>query len=350
MKDSKNIRANITSINDIKKIEEQPNVKYLNIDIMNPDLEVIYYLIDHGQKYSYSELIDDKKGYIYVPHEIFKHSMLFLLNIINHVPTSLTEIEIARYLYITIGKNIGYDINILPDKNEIFTLKNINIINNIWGSINITKATNISFCKLYLYLCRLMNIECKLITTGQIGYQKNMLTIDNTNIIVDITQDIPYIQAGFKTNNFPGYNDDIEIDKKIFYIQDSYSEHLIEKQLKHLDYSKDDIFKDILLNTQYIIKAETMKPIELGIIYDLIFTKYYPNQEISINNLYIQNMEQKEHFILITHNQKYYSYNYTQNSFVEIPKSEIEKNFAIKKIGTYLNEKVPLIINSQESY
>ena len=152
MKDSNQLRMNITSIDDIKKLKTNPHTKYLNIDILNPDLEVIYYLIDHGQNYSYSELINNNKGYIYVPHDIFKKAMTFILEIINNIPTNLTELEIARYLYITIGKNIGYDINILPDKNETFNLKNINIINNLWGSINITKGTNASFSKLYLYL------------------------------------------------------------------------------------------------------------------------------------------------------------------------------------------------------
>ena len=152
MKDSKQLRMNITSIDDIKKLEKNKDIKYLNIDIMNPDLEVIYYLIDHGQNYSYADLYDNQKGYIYVPYDVFKQSQLFILDIINHIPTTLNELEIARYLYITIGKNIGYDINILPDKNETFSLKNINIINNLWGSLNITKGTNASFCKLYLYL------------------------------------------------------------------------------------------------------------------------------------------------------------------------------------------------------
>ena len=350
MKDSKQLRMNITSMDDIKKLQSSQDVKYLNIDIQNPDLEVIYYLIDHGQNYSYSDLIDTKKGYIYVPYDIFKSAMLFILDIINHIPATLTELEIARYLYITIGKNIGYDINILPDKNETFNLKNISIINNIWGSIHQTKGTNISLTKLYLYLCRIMNIDCQLITVGKLGYQKNTLQIDTSNITVDITQDIPYIQAGFKTNNFPGYNDNLEIDKKISYINDKYNELIIEETLKNLDYSKNDIFQTILLKTQQIIKAETIKPIELGLIYDIIFTKYYPNHEININNLYIMNSTTKEHFILITYNKKYYSYNYSRNSFVEIPKEEIIKNIETKKIGTYLNEKIPYIIPTKESY
>lgn len=350
MKDSKQLRMNITSMADIKKLEQTKDVKYLNIDITSPDLEAIYYLIDHGQNYVYADLIDNARGYIYVPYDIFKQAMTFILDIINHIPATLDELEIARYLYITIGKNIGYDINILPDKNEIFSLKSINIINNLWGSIYTTKGTNTSFCKLYLYLCRIMSIDCKLIATSQLGYLKNVLTINNTNIVVDLTQDIPYIQAGFKTNHFTGYNDNLELDKKISYIKNTYNELIIEENFKHLDYTKNDIFQTILIKTGEIIKAERLKPIELGIIYDIIFSKYYPNHNISINNLYIQTPKNKEHFILITHENKHYSYNYTRNSFVEIPKDEINNNIENQKIGLYLNEKIPSIQIPQESY
>ena len=132
-----------------------------------------------------------------------------------------------------------------------------------------------------------MNIDCKLITTSKLGYLKNVLTIDNTDIIVDITQDIPFIQAGFKTKNFTGYNDNLELDKKISYIKDDYAEKKIESSLRNLDYRQKDLFKTILLKTQEIIGAGNLKPIELGTIYDLIFSKYCPNYNITINNLYI---------------------------------------------------------------
>ena len=66
--------------------------------------------------------------------------------------------------------------------------------------------------------------------------------------------------------------------------------------------------------------------------------------------IYIQNLYNKEHFILITNNKKYYSYNYARNSFVEIPKEELTKNLETKKIGTYLNEKIPFIVKPEESY
>ena len=343
MKDSSQIRMNIENMNDIKQLQENKTIKYINLNIENPNLEVIYYLIDHGQNYSYSEKIENQNGYIYVSHDIFKSSQLFILDIINSIPINLTELEIARYLYITIGKNLGYDINILPDKNETFNLQNINIINNIWGSLSLTKGTNSSFNKLYLYLCRLMNIDSKLISTNNLGYLKTNLTIDNTNITVDITQDIPFIQAGFKTKNFTGYNENRELDKKIFYIKDDYNDNKIEKTLCHIDYTNNNIFKLILLKTQEIIEAENLKPIELGIIYESVFNKYCPTFNISINNLYIRNFNKKEHFIFINHEDKFYSYNSTKNSFVEIDIEEIKNNIAKNKIGIYLNEEIPLL-------
>ena len=82
----------------------------------------------------------------------------------------------------------------------------------------------------------------------------------------------------------------------------------------------------------------------------IIFNKYCPNYEITINNLYINNSYHKEHFILITNHKKYYSYNYSRNSFVEIPKEELTKNIESKRIGMYLNEKIPFLLSQEESY
>ncbi len=329
-------------MDDIKKLKEASSVKYVNLDITNPDLEVIDYLIKNGQDYSYSDLVDNKNGYIYVSYEIFKDAELEILNIANGIDPNFNELEVARYIYIKLGKLLGYDINILPDKNETFNLKTINTINNIWGCMKNKKGTNVAFTKLYLYLCRIMNIDCEIIAISQLGYLKNVLKINNNTIITDITQDIPFIQANFKTKNFIGYNDNVELDQKIKYINESYNEELIERYLKNIDYSSEDILKEILVRTQRIINIDNIKPIELGIIYATIFEKYCPNNDISINNLFI-NDNNKEHFILISDSNKYYSYNYTKQSFMEISYDEIMKNIENKKIGVYLNEKIPII-------
>ena len=345
MKNSQAIMMNITNMDDIKELQKNKEIKYINLDIENPNLEVIYYLIKNGQDYSYAERIGDKNGYIYVPYEIFKQAELFILELINKVSITLTELELARFLYITIGKNIGYDINILPDKNETFNFKKISTINNIWGSIYYGKGTNYSLTKIYLYLCRFLNINCKLITTSQLGYQKNIITIQNRNIVVDITQDIPYIQGNFKTKNFLGYDDNIELDKKIGYIIDNYNEAKIEKELRNIDYSQENIISVILDKTSKIIDIKNIRAIELATIYKEIFNKYCPNYDVQIHNFYMNNNSEKEHFIIISYNETYYSFNYTKNKFVEIDEREIKKNIEDKKIGVYLNEKIPFMTN-----
>lgn len=333
---------------DIKILKNTPSIKYINLNITSPNLEVIYYLLENGQNYKYTEKINDKRGYIYVPFEVFKKSENFILEVINNIPSNLNKLELARYFYITIGKNIGYDINILPDKNETFNLETINTINNIWGSIYNTKGTNISFTKLYTYLCSLMKIECQLNNNN--NYYTNILNINNRKFEVDITKDIPYIQAGFKTKYFTGYDDNIDIDRKIFYVKDNYCEVKINEILKKIDYNNPDIFNIILLITSKLIKTTNLKPIELGMIYEIVFSKYLTNHKISINNLYIVNEEkQKEHFILISYNNKSYSYNYHKDSFVEISIDDIIKNINDKKIGIYNNEKVPFIINKEKT-
>ena len=351
MKDKSPVIMSISTMKDIQELKKSNNIKYLNIDITSPDLEVIYYLIENGKNYSYSDMLDGKRGYIYVSYDVFRESELLLLDIINNIPITLDELEISKYLYIKVGKILGYDINIFPDKNETFNLKEISTVNNIWGSINKRKGTNVSFTKVYLYLCRIMAIDCNLVSVNDEGYLQNSLSIKNKTIITDITKDIPFIEANFKTSHFLGYNDNLELDKKINYIKDNYSELKIEESLKNVEYNKDTTVIEILLKTQDIIKASEIKPIELGIIYDIIFKKFCPNYDIYINNLFINDTyNEKEHFVLICYSNKYYSFNYIRNSFVEISSEEIIKNIENNKIGIYENEIIPKISIKKEGY
>ena len=112
----------------------------------------------------------------------------------------------------------------------------------------------------------MMNINCEIVKVNNINYSKNLISIKEKQILTDITQDIPLIQAGFRTKNFIGYNDNIELDRKINYIKDTYNEEKIEYSLKNIDYSKEDAIENILLRTQQIININNIKPIELGII------------------------------------------------------------------------------------
>ena len=186
MKNDSKIIMDINTMEDIKVLRNTPSVKYLNLNITSPNLEVIYYLLENGKKYSYAEKIDDNRGYIYVPYEIFYKSQMFILDIINNIPTNLTKLEVARYFYITIGKNIGYDINILPEKNEVLNLEIINTINNIWGSIYNKKATNVinnNIKNIGITDCEVLNLD----------YKKALEYLNNQNKKLDlIFLDPPY--------------------------------------------------------------------------------------------------------------------------------------------------------------
>ena len=120
MNNNSKMIIDINNMEDIQKLKKGSSIKYINLNLTSPNLEVIYYLLENGQKFYYSEKIDNKQGFIYVPFEMFKKSQSFILDVINNIPPNLTKLEVARYFYITIGKNIGYDINTMNDKNETF--------------------------------------------------------------------------------------------------------------------------------------------------------------------------------------------------------------------------------------
>ena len=339
----------VKSIDDIEFLKST-KVKYLNVDILNTNNEVIKYLKENGSDYLYAESIDGKNGYIYVDYYTFFIGERLINSIITKIPKNLTKLEQAKYLYISLGQIVGYDINSVYEKNEKINLTEFNTINNIWGAISNYKATNQSYCKLYLYLCSLLDIKCEIITVNKSGYLCNKLLIDDNLFIVDLTKDIPFIEAGFKTRFFSNYNDEIELDKKIGYIKDDYNENKIEKVLqKTLNYD-DSFILNFLLKTQKIVKVEQMKPIELGIIYDFLFQKYCPNLNIFINNLYINNLNGKKNFILISCDNTHYSYNYNKQSFITIEEKELIYNIESETIGVYLNENLPISFKYREIY
>lgn len=342
------IILNIHNMDDINKLKNS-NIKYLNLDIEKIDNEVINFLKENGHNYLYSESIKDRNGYIYVDYETFFNGEKIINNIISSMPSNLNKLEIAKYLYVSLGKILGYDINIIPEKNEVFNLNRINTINNIWGALTNLKITNVSVCKIYLYLCSLFDIKCDIITISNKGFLCNKLTIDEKTLIVDLTNDIPFIEAGFKTRFFDKYNEELELDKKIGYINDEYNEIKIDKLLKNIDYNNDEFVFNFLLETQNVLEVYNIKPIELGIIYDMLFHKYCPSANININNLYLHNIyNNKEHFILISYKEYRYSYNYNKKTFMKINEKDLINNLENEKIGIYLNEEIPKINKYKE--
>ena len=325
---------------DIEKIKK--DTKYINIDITNCTHDVIEYFMNKGQKYLYSEIINNVPGYIYVNYEDFYKAENIITKIYLNMPNDLNKLETARYLYTSLAKYVFFDINIDPSKNETYSFSLTNSINNLWGSLSVGRVTDISIAKIYYYICKRLDLDISLEINEDTKEAYNKLIIDNLVMNVDLFIDIPYIQVSMKTKNFTPYNDDLELDKKIKYIKTKYTNTLIDKSLKNIDYTKENCIRDILNKTQNILDIDNIKPVELSIIYEYLFNKYCPNYNVKINNLYLNNQE-KNHFIMISYNNDHYSYNYKEKTFIKVNDYDLIDNLKTGKIGLYLDDFIPNI-------
>lgn len=328
----------IDSLSDCKSLDK--SIKYVTVDIKNVDIDVISYLVNNGNNYLYTDRINDKQGYVFVDYATFVKGQSVIDSIVNNIPSGLSKLEIARYLYINLGKSVGYDINVILEKNEYFSLENIRNINNIWNCLANGRITGMTLAKIYLYLCSMFNIECDIITNNRDDFYSNKIIIDDNTYVVNLGRDIALIQAGFPTKYFASFNHEIDIDKKIGYIKREYNDVLIDKILSSIDYLDENMVYNILIKTQKVLNVSSIKPVELSIIYNYIFNKYCPNYDIAINNLYI-NDKKHDHFILITYNDKHYSYNYALKKFLIIDNNNLVSNLDDNKIGLYNDEIIP---------
>ena len=345
MKNTNSLIVSVSDMKDIKKITK--DTKYINIDITNPNYDIIKYFIDKGSSFMYTDMIDDHSGYNYANYEAFKKAETIIDMIYVNMPNNLTKLEMAKYLYVAIAKCISFDINTDNNKSELYNLSLISSVNNLWSSLANGITTDISASKLYYYLCRRMDININIIIDENQKSSLTKLKINNQILVTDLYEDIPYIQASMQTKYFATYNDDIYLDKKIKYIKGKYNDYYIDKALKNIDYTKEDCVWLILSKTEDIINVNNLKPITLSIIYKYIFDKYCPNYNIKINNLYLNNID-KKHFIIISYNNLHYSYNYKYKRFVKVSEESILNSLTLGKIRLYQNEIIPNINNSSE--
>ncbi len=331
-----NLIVVINNYDDINKIDE--TTKYINISIDNYDRDVIDYFIKNGQNYSYSDTINNKDGYTYVSYDLFVKAEGIIASIVDN-SRDLELIAKIRYIYITLGRILSYDINVLPDKNENFAFEMESNVNNIWGSIYNKRCINLVVVRILHYLLRIFDIDDEIVNND--GILINKIKVDNVYYVVNLYKDLPFIQAGFRTQYFSNYNDDIELDKKIGYIDKDYKDRLIDNELKNIDKSSSNYFSNLLNITQSILDISKISSLELGIIYNLIFMKYLPMEEVNINNLFVNNIYNgQEHFILITHDNVYYSFNYKLDRFVVINSEDLINSINSNKVGVYLGEEV----------
>lgn len=332
---STNVIVNINSIEDIGKISD--DTKYINLSIDKVDTKVIDYFLLHGQNYMYADLIGDRCGFIYVSYDTFKRSEKCIDDIIDMMPSHITDIEKVRYIYIKLGKMMSLDINTIDTKNDTLSFAMISTINNIWGSLDVRRCSSTSTSKIFMYLCSRIGIKSELVSSSIKGNVANKISIQDNYIIADLFNDISYIQGNFITHYFDNYNSDEVIDKKIGYITSHYSDYYIDKALGKINYTDIEAPYKILSLTEKIINISMIGSYELGSIYRYIFDKYCPNYDIRINNFYVFDGN-KEHFIVISYDDNYYFYNYTKKAFTRVSYNDIYSNFENKKIGLYNGE------------
>lgn len=347
MKNKSSLIVSISSMDDLNKITKE--TKYINLDITNPNYDVIAYFIKHGMSYMYSDLIDEVPGYNYVSYDDFIKAENIIDAIYANIPNDLNTLEIAKYLYVSIVKYVSLDINMDQDKNELYNLPLYSTVNNLWGSLSLGCVSDVSVSKIYYYLCRRLEIDISIIISENEKRAFTKLVINNQVLLTDLYEDIPFIECNMKTRFFATYNDDILLDKKIKYIKNKYNDYSVDKVLKDIDYTKEDCIYSILNKTERIINVDMIKPVELGIIYKYIFDKYCPNYNVKINNLFL-NDDNKLHFIMISYNDDHYSYNYKKKIFVKISDEDLLNSISIGKIGLYNDEYIPNISNKVNLY
>lgn len=330
------IIVNINSIKDIEKINK--DTKYINISIDNVDIGVIDYFLVNGKDYLYSDSINNINGYIYVDYDMFVGSEKVINNVIDSMPSNLSNIEKIRYVYIYLGKILSSDINTIEDKNEVISFSNISTINNIWGSINKGKTNDITVSKIFMYILNRIGIKSELINSSVNCIGNKIYLEDNKFIVVNLFNDLAYIQGGFCLRFFDKYNSDKRMDKKLGYISDEYTDYYLNKTLSDIDLLESNVVEIILSLTEKIIDIDSIGTLELSKIYSDIFDKYLPNYDVRINNFYVIDNSNKKHFIVINYGEEYYSYNYNKKCFMKVKYEDIYKNLENHLIGLYNDE------------
>ena len=141
-----------------------------------------------------------------------------------------TELEKIRYVYISLGKIMSFDLEFSYGNEKRRTAIYYNCSNdkedlNQYFDKRIITCRSISY--LFKYILKQLKIRCEIVTDTdeQVSYQhvSNVVIMENKSMLfVDLQQDLENIQANFKTKHF----DEVEvseeqlkiIDRKIGYI------------------------------------------------------------------------------------------------------------------------------------
>ena len=236
------------------------------------------------------------------------------------------------------GKILSSDINVMEDKNEVISFSNISTINNIWGSLNKRRVTDMSISKIFIYVLSRIGIKSEIVNTDVKSIGNKVYIDDKDFIIVNLFSDLAYIQGGFSLKFFDKYGTNKTLDKKFGYIREEYTDYYLNKTLSFIDLLDSNAVYIILSVIERIISIDNIGSMELSQICKIIFDKYLPSYDVIINNFYYNNGIDKSHFIVINYGDDYYTYNYNCHKFIRIKYEEIYKNLEDNLIGLYNSE------------
>lgn len=132
-----------------------------------------------------------------------KNKKVFL-DILKNVPKGLNQIEIARWLYLELGKVLSYDMN-------AFYLKDESLGSKYNKEIDLSKELDTTLvCKpinmIYIKLLKILGINAELIQLDEkfeFNHVGTSITFDNgMKIFTDLTLDLHRIQNGMRTLDF----------------------------------------------------------------------------------------------------------------------------------------------------
>lgn len=316
-------------------------VKYVLLDIGKPDFGVIDYFLRYGENYLYSYCYGDSSGYVYVDYETFKKGQESILKIVLGIDSNYSDLYKARYLYTRLGKIVGKNIDCMSPYAVVYQFDKTLECSNIWGAISSTYVNDVSLSKLYLYLCSLVGVTCSLVERD--GRFFNKIILGNREVLVDLYQDLYCIQGGLETKWFGDYNHNIEMDRKIGYIRDNYSDFYIQDYIQsHSSLVADEVFLgDFLLYTQKVLGISSFSSFEIFEVYQNLFLRYCSNFNFGVDNLFVKMDDgSREHLVVISGGEECYCYNYVDGSFVLILKEQLDSYFNDGKIGRYNQESI----------
>lgn len=162
--------------------------------------------------------------------------------IINEMPKNLTKIEMARYIYIQLGRYFSYDEKYFTSKTDEEKLE---IFNRTEDDIVNYKAICSSLSKIYVKLLEGVGIEARtvIIPGGEFGHGFTEMVIDDKTYCAHLAWDLMNIKKGFKTTGFM-------IDYSSRFVNQKYQE-LQEEELKRIDDKIEYTYKRFLYGRNF---------------------------------------------------------------------------------------------------